>query len=123
MKTFKEFVLEAQNYAAAKARGKRAAIKGKMKRRANSKKMKTASDFKNQVKNRVRTGAETALLKKTGGEQKSGPALSKWRSQNKTKIDKMVPKVMKKMFGSAKDVNKAAKELAKAHNDKTKNKE
>ena len=123
MKTFKEFVLEAQNYAAAKARGKRAAIKGKNKRRISAKKMKTASDFTNQVKNRVRTGAETALLKKTGGEKKSGPALSKWRSQNKTKIDKMIPKVMKKMFGSAKDVGKAAKELAKAHNEKIKNKE
>ena len=97
MKTFKEFVLE--NYARAKARGKRAAIKGKIKRRISSKKMKTASDFKDQVKNRVRTGAETALLKKTGDDKKSGPALSKWRSQNKKKIDEMIPKVMKKMFG------------------------
>ena len=120
MKTYKEFVLE--NYARAKARGKRAAIKGKIKRRISSKKMKTASDFKDQVKNRVRTGAETALLKKTGDDKKSGPALSKWRSQNKKKIDKMIPKVMKKMFGSVKDMTMAAKKLAKAHNEKIKNK-
>jgi hypothetical protein len=123
MKSFKELILEVKNYAAAKRRGERAAKKGRHKKKLNAKKMKSASDFKKQVKNRVRTGAENALLKKTGDPKKSGPALSKWRSQNKKKIDKIMPKVMKKMFGSAKDMTLAAKKLAKAHNDKIKNKE
>ena len=119
MITYKELVSEVQNYAAAKLRGKKAAIKGKRKRAIGAKKMKSASDFKDQVTNRVRTGAEKALLKKTGAPGKSGPELSKWRAANKVKIDKMIPKVMKSMFG-AKDPNLVAKKLAKAHNDKVK---
>ena len=119
MITYKELVSEVQNYAAAKLRGKKAAIKGKRKRAIGAKKMKSASDFKDQVTNRVRTGAEKALLKKTGDPGKSGPELSKWRAANKVKIDKMIPKVMKSMFG-AKDPNLVAKKLAKAHNDKVK---
>ena len=71
MITYKELVSEVQNYAAAKLRGKKAAIKGKRKRAIGAKKMKSASDFKDQVTNRVRTGAEKALLKKTGDPGKS----------------------------------------------------
>ena len=119
MITFKDLVSEVENYAAAKLRGRKAALKGKVKRRISAKKMKSASDFKDQVTNRVRSGAEKALLRKTGDPGKSGPELSKWRAANKVKIDKMIPKVMKSMFG-AKDPILVAKKLAQAHNAKVK---
>ena len=82
MITFKDLVSEVENYAAAKLRGRKAALKGKVKRRISAKKMKSASDFKDQVTNRVRSGAEKALLRKTGDPGKSGPELSKWRAAN-----------------------------------------
>ena len=45
MITFKDLVSEVENYAAAKLRGRKAALKGKVKRRISAKKMKSASDF------------------------------------------------------------------------------
>jgi hypothetical protein len=119
MKTFTELknslTAAQEGYAANKLRGIRAALKGKKKRERGMNQMKSAADFISQVKSYVRTAAEKAQLKKSGDTTKSGNEMSAFRKKMKSTIDKMIPKMMKKKFGSS-DPKAGATKLAKAHN-------